>query len=113
MVPPRNNQTIPVFQKPAPVPIEITFKLKDCDFMEFKNTFDLNSSTIYDLMYSIAEKHGKTIPTDKINLFIKKGENDFVLINNVSQQITSNHTEYYYDYNPVSGSLLIIPNSSH
>ena len=92
----------------TPKIIKISFKLKDCDFIEFSKEFDLNNSTVYDMQYEISQKHGKTVTPSNIRIYTKI-KDEFSLIEDFSISLKNLKTEeFYYDFEPISGSLLNI-----
>jgi len=96
-----------------PIPIVMTFRLRDCEFVEFQRTFDKNVSTVYDMMSAIAEKHGNTVPTDKVTIYQKIADGSLKPITEFTQPLSEiEATNFYYDFEPVSGSLLIFTNKS-
>ncbi|KAK8887890.1 hypothetical protein M9Y10_038949 [Tritrichomonas musculus] len=97
----------------APVEnVDYTFQLRDCKLMVFHEVLDKNSSTVYDLMYAVAKKHGDTIEPDKVQIFTKVNDDEYRPINDISQKLSELEEidTFYYDFTPISGSLLIIPN---
>ena len=91
--------------------IDFTFKLRDCPFMEFKYELDRNASSVYDLMYAVAKHHGDTIEADKVQIYIKVSEDDLKPLNDITERL-SHYPDvdvFYYNFDPIDGSLLIIP----
>ena len=103
--------SVPSILKTELKPVEITMKLRDCEFMEFKEILDNNTSSVYDLMYSISKHHGGAVEPDKVQIYIRESENEYKPIKEISEKLSElNQTVFYYDFSPCDGSLLIIPN---
>lgn len=99
-----------ILQAPVEM-VDYTFQLRDCKLMIFHELLDKNASTVYDLMYSVSKKHGDTIEPDKVQIFIKKNEDEYTPLNDISEKLSDFEEDtFYYDFIPISGSLLIIPN---
>jgi hypothetical protein len=79
--------------------------------MEFHVDLDRNIATVYDLMYSVARHHGGTIETDKVRVFQKVSDEEFHFLEDFTQKLSVIEAcdVFYYDFDPVSGSLLVIP----
>ena len=102
---------IPEVLRFEPQNMDVTFKLRDCPFMEFHVELDRNVATVYDLMYSVAKHHGDTIEPDKVLIFIKVSEADFKPLSDLTQKILELEgvNEFYYNFDPIDGGLLVIP----
>jgi hypothetical protein len=101
----------PVLQKPPDV-VSISFKLRDCPFVDFHIDLDRGNSTVYDLMDEVAKHHGGTVEADKVQVFVKLADEEFRQLTDLTMKLSlveGPGDVYYYDFNPVSGSLLIIP----
>lgn len=92
--------------------VNYTFQLRDCKLMIFHETLDKNTSTVYDLMYSVSKKHGDTIETDKVQMYMKVNDDEYRPLKDITQKLSNfdDVDTFYYDFNPIFGSLLIIPN---
>jgi hypothetical protein len=79
--------------------------------MEFHQDMDLSKSTVYDLMYLAAKHHGDTIEADKVSIFLKMSDDEFRPLNDITMKLSEivGDNVFYYDFDPVNGSLLIIP----
>lgn len=99
-----------VLQVPVEM-VDFTFKLRDCPFMEFHSDLDRNASTVYDLMYTVAKHHGYTIEADKVQIYIKVSDEEFRPITELTKKLSDIEpvNVFYYNFDPVDGSLLIIP----
>lgn len=89
----------------------VTFKLRDCEFMEFQESLDRNEATVYDLMYAISKHHGETISPDKVQIYVKVTDDEYRPITDLTKKLSELEgiDIYYYDFDPINGSLLIIP----
>lgn len=106
------DSSIPsILQAPVEM-VDYTFQLRDCKLMVFHELLDKNSSTVYDLMYAVSKKHGDTIEPDKVQIFKKINDDEFELLKDISEKLSNYEgvDTFYYDFTPISGSLLIIPN---
>ena len=89
---------------------EITLKLRDCKFMEFKADFDLATDSVYDLMSAVAAHHNHTITPTDVTIYTRDGEDAYREITDFTAKLISfGCKEFYYDFTPVSASLLVIP----
>lgn len=104
---------VPDFLKVEPDFIDIHFKLRDCQFMEYNDKIDKTTGTVYDLMWSVSKHHGNTITTDSVRIYQKISDDNYKLLTDITQKISDlgDVDTFYYDYDPVEGSLLIIPTS--
>jgi hypothetical protein len=91
--------------------IDITFKLRDCPFIEFHRDMDKGRTTVYDLMAIACEHHGETIEPDKVRIFVKVSDKEYRPLPDFTKKLTEVECAdvFYYDFDPVKGSLLIIP----
>jgi hypothetical protein len=100
-----------VLQKPPDV-VSISFKLRDCPFVDFHVDLDKGNSTVYDLMDEAAKHHGGTVEADKVRIFVKVSDDEFQPLTDLTLKLSlieGSGDVFYYDFDPVSGSLLIIP----
>ncbi|OHS94004.1 hypothetical protein TRFO_11501 [Tritrichomonas foetus] len=108
--PPASN--VPsILQTPCEM-FEYTFQLRDCKLMYFRETLDKYTSTVYDLMYAVSKKHGETIEADKVRIYTKVTDDEYRPVTEITKKLTEFEgvDTFYYDFDPVKGSLLIIPN---
>lgn len=111
MTVPRVSTILPeVLQVPVDM-INFCFKLRDCPFMEFHCELNKNDATVYDLMYAVAKHHGDTIEADKVQIYIKISDDEFRPLGELTKKLTDveNVDVFYYNFDPVDGSLLIMP----
>lgn len=103
--------TVPGLLDVVPDVVDITFKLRDCEFMEFKHPLDRSTSTVYDLMYSVAKQHGDTMSPEGVGIYVKENDDDFKPVADFARKLADFNglDVFYYDFNPIAGSLLIIP----
>ena len=109
---PATDSSIPsILQAPVDM-VDYTFQLRDCKLMVFHELLDKNASTVYDLMYAVSKKHGDTIEPDKVQIFTKVNDDEFNPLKDISEKLSDFEgvDTFYYDFTPISGSLLIIPN---
>ena len=122
---------VPECLKVEPENITIHFKLRDCEFMEFEETIDKSTATVYDLMWAVSKHHGETIYPDSVHIYTTESglkqksddkkesggkqesgaKQDSSELTDITQKISEliGIDTFYYDYDPVDGSLLIIP----
>lgn len=105
-------KTGPGFLDVVPEPVDITFKLRDCEFMEFQKTLDRSIATVYDLMYTVSKQHGGTVSPEDVSIYVKVTDDEYRPVIDFTKKISDfdGLEVFYYDFTPVSGSLLIIPN---
>ena len=91
--------------------VDFVFKLRDCQFMEFTQELDRNACSVYDLMYTVAKYHGDTIEADKVQIYIKVSEDELKPLDDLTEPLSHypDVSEFYYNFDPIDGSLLIIP----
>ncbi|EAY20796.1 hypothetical protein TVAG_391800 [Trichomonas vaginalis G3] len=117
------GQSLGLFDS-TPEPIDVQFHLRECPFISFKKRLDLSSATIYDLMYTVSKHHGGTVSPEEVHVFIKENEDNYKPIEDFTIKLSTfqpkpgtdedadpdvNILEFYYDFTPISGSLLKIP----
>lgn len=117
------TQTLGIFDV-APDPIDVQFHLRECPFISFKKRLDNSTATVYDLMYTVSKHHGGTVSPEEVHIFIKVNEDEFRPVEDFTIKLSnyepkpntedeegaeSTCLEFYYDFTPVSGSLLTIP----
>ncbi|EAY00787.1 hypothetical protein TVAG_231270 [Trichomonas vaginalis G3] len=108
----------------VPDPIDVQFNLRECPFITFKKRVDRTTASIYDLMYIVSKHHGGTVCPEDVHILIKVTDDEFRPVTDFTQRLsefdkpTNEHPEeeqnapdliFYYDFTPVSGSLLTIP----
>jgi hypothetical protein len=78
--------------------------------MEFTHDGNLPESTVFDLMSIIANHHGESITLEKIQILIPTSSTTYKQITDLSTKlrVLGDVSEFYYDFAPVSGALLII-----
>jgi hypothetical protein len=100
-----------VLQKPPDI-VSMQFKLRDCPFADFNVDIDRGSATVFDLMDEVSKHHRRTVEADKVQIFVKISDDEFQLLPDITMKLSlveGPGDVFYYDFNPVSGSLLIIP----
>lgn len=116
----------PVSQEPGlldviPDPADITFHLRFCKFMYFTKRFDRAVAKVFDLMYAVSEHHGGTVLPENVLIFTRKpgakeddeSESSFIPVTDFTKSLEDfEESVFYYDFDPVSGSLLTIPIAS-
>ena len=111
----------PELLAPTPDPVEITFYLRFCKFMYFTQKIDRAVAKVYDLMYAVSEHHGRTILPENVLIFTRKpdtkeeeeNESSFIPVTDFTKSLEDfEETSFYYDFDPIAGSLLTIPIAS-
>jgi hypothetical protein len=101
--------TLPAVLRRAPNIVSVSFRLRDCPFVDFQTELDLEDSTVYDLVNEVSKHHGRTVESDKVQIFVKASEHEFDELTNPAQRLSPvapADNVFYYDFRPIRGSLL-------